>query len=171
MSLLFVHDSIGRVSFENNLEASHCFWIHLIVDDNFRLVVVIDISLRKTQRIVQIDRQFFQGPGVVVLRNLPFLTQLDLINFKVIMLSQQLFELKKSHIKRHSEFLLLRVLIDIDNIVNNDDINNLRFLLGNQRLNFKTISFFRVINQYIDQFQTFSNFGIICIFLILIEFF
>lgn len=139
MGLFLAHLAVGRESFKDDLEAPGCLGVHLVVDDDLRLVVRVDVSLRQTQRVVQVYRQFLQDPGVIVLRDFPFLTQLDLVHFQTVVIGEQFLEVEEGHVERDGELLLFGVLVDIDDVVNDDDGNGVTLLLGRQRFNLQAV--------------------------------
>ena len=152
MRLFLTHLAISREPFKDDFETPACLGIHLVVDDDLRLIVGVDVSFGQTERVIQVDWQFPEYPGVVVLRYFPFLTQLDLINLQTIVISEQFLEVKEGHVERDSEFLLFGVLVDIDDVVNDDDGNGVTLLLRGQRFNLQAVPLLRIIDENVDQF-------------------
>lgn len=79
MTLVLVHQSIGRIPLEDNLKASCGFGVESIIEQHFWLVIGADISSRKSNGIVEVYGQFFDDSRVVVIWNFPLLGQLDFL--------------------------------------------------------------------------------------------
>jgi len=78
--LVFTHKPLRGVLFKNHSKAPHSFRVELVVEEYLRLKIGVYILFAETDRIIEIDGKLLEYSRVIVLRNLPFLTQLDLVN-------------------------------------------------------------------------------------------
>lgn len=110
MALVLVHQSIGGISLEDDLEASCGFGVESVIEQHFWFMIGADISARQGNRIVEVDGQLLDDSRVVVIWDFPLLGQLDFLKVDGVKSSKQLLELVEGHIERHVDFLLFGVL-------------------------------------------------------------
>lgn len=79
VTLFLVHESVGGIAFEYDLEASCGFGIESIVEQHLRFVIGADVPAGESNGIVEVDGEFLNDSRVVVIWDFPLLGQLNFL--------------------------------------------------------------------------------------------
>lgn len=81
MALLLVHQSVGGIALENDLETSCGFGVESVIEQHFRLMIGTDVPSRESDGIVEVYGKLLNDSRVVVIRDFPFLGEFDFLEF------------------------------------------------------------------------------------------